>query len=175
VKSRRTLLAVGGLAAMCASAFVIAPAVAQAPAKLDMIGGVTVKPGKFVKDSQRFSPMNMAVKSGRTVRLRSRTDTPDPHTISFVRRSDLPKKPAEVFECEACGPFFAAHEANEETGDVGKPVVDVGATGVDQPGDSIFVPPDGTVRFDVTADAGRTLYYLCAIHPWMQGKFRVVR
>ena len=49
----------------------------------------------------------------------------------------------------------------------------MGKEGVDQAGDSIFVPPGGTVRFNVSAAAGRTLNYLCVIHPWMQGRLRV--
>jgi hypothetical protein len=176
LKSRRSLLVVAALAALAASALVIAPAVAQqAPknAKLRILGGVTVKPGKFVKDNQRFAPMRRAVRSGGTVRIINRSKAPDPHTISFVRRSQMPKTAQEVFECEACGPFFGAHEANEETGEVGKPVVDVGQPGVDQAGDSIFIPPGEGVRFDVSAARGTTLNYLCAIHPWMQGRLRV--
>jgi hypothetical protein len=31
-----------------------------------------------------------------------------------------------------------------------------------------------TVKFKVTAKAGTTLHYLCIIHPWMQGRFRVI-
>ena len=30
-----------------------------------------------------------------------------------------------------------------------------------------------TVTFKVTAKAGTTLRYLCIIHPWMQGSFKV--
>ena len=41
-------------------------------------------------------------------------------------------------------------------------------------GDSAFIAPDQkTFKFRVTADKGSTLYYYCAIHPWMQGKIRV--
>ena len=49
----------------------------------------------------------------------------------------------------------------------------VGAAGFDQPGDSIFVAPHGKMSFDVTAPAGTTLHFICAIHPWMQGRIRV--
>jgi plastocyanin len=174
-KSPRTMLALAATAALGASVLVIGPAGAQAPnqAKLQIVGGTTVKPGKFVKDNQRFAPRNRKVRSGGTVRLANKAKTQDPHTISLVRKSDLPNTPQETFECEACGPFFGAHQVNEETGDVGQPVVDVGEPGFDQPGDSMFVAPEAVVRFDVSADKGSTLYYLCAVHPWMQGKLRV--
>jgi hypothetical protein len=176
VKSRRSVLAVAVVAALAGSALVIAPAVAQAPkknVKIKLLGGITVKPGKFIKDDQRFGPRTKTVRSGGTVRIVYRATAPDPHTISFVRRSQLPKTAQETFECAACGPFFGAHEANEETGEVGKPVVDVGRPGVDQAGDSIYIPPEQGIRFDVSAPAGTNLSYLCAIHPWMQGKLRV--
>ena len=30
-----------------------------------------------------------------------------------------------------------------------------------------------TVRFAVSAAAGTTLHFICAIHPWMQGRIKV--
>ena len=172
--TRKGAAAVAVVAALGVSALAIGPAVAQGPTKqLKIVGNTVVKPGKFVKDNQRFVARNLTVRSGDTVRLRNRSKTEDPHTLSVVPRQALPNTVAEVFNCEACGPFFGAHQVDEETGNVGQPVVNVGEAGFDQPGDSIFVPPGGTVRFDVTADRGRTLYYLCAVHPWMQGKLRV--
>jgi plastocyanin len=175
VRSRKGIAAVAAVAALGASAVVIGPAGAQGggPAKLRVVGDTVVKPGKFVKDDQRFAPRNLQVRSGQTVRLRNRAKTEDPHTLSVVRRADLPRTAAETFNCEACGPFFGAHQVDQETGDVGVPVVNVGDEGFDRPGDSIFFGPGETVRFDVTADRGSTLHYLCAVHPWMQGKFRV--
>lgn len=175
MSSRSRMIGLAATAVLGASVVTIGSAGAQAPAtaKLEMVGGISVKPGKFIKDDQRFAPRNLAVRSGGQVRLANKTKTPDPHTISLVRRRDVPKTPAETFECEACGPFFEAHQVNEETGDVAVPVVDVGEEGFDRPGDSIFVAPDEVVRFDVSAEAGTRLYYLCAVHPWMQGKLRV--
>jgi plastocyanin len=175
LKSRRTMLALAATAALGASALAIGPALAQGPAqaKLKIVGGTTVKPGKFVKDTQRFAPSKRAVRSGGTVRLANKARTEDPHTLSLVRKSDLPSTPQTVFECEVCEPFFGAHDPNEETGEFGTPVVDVGEEGFDRPGDSVFVAPGETVRFDVSAPKGTTLYYLCAFHAWMQGKLRV--
>jgi hypothetical protein len=174
VKSVRTVLALGGVSALCASALVIAPAIAQAPnqAQMRIVGGVTMKPGQFLKDDQRFAGAR-EVRSGGSVRLVNKSKTEDPHTISLVKKSDLPRTAAEAFECAACEHFFMAHEVNEETGEPGKPVVDVGKPGFDQPGDSMVVAPGATVRFDVSADRGKTLFYLCGVHPWMQGKLRV--
>jgi hypothetical protein len=132
-------------------------------------GGEVFKPGQYVKDNQRFTPRVTTVKSGEKVTVRDRSTAGSPHTLSIVRKRQLP----DSFECAVCEQLFAAHEANEETGDVGKPLVNVGDAGFDQPGDSIFVPPGGKVSFQVTADDGENLNFLCAIHPWMQGKFKV--
>jgi hypothetical protein len=175
VRTLRVGIALAGAAALCASAATIAPAMTQAPktAKLSIVGGVQMKAGKFIRDDQRFAPRNLEVRSGGSVRLRNRAKTEDPHTISLVKKSDLPRTAQQAFNCEACGPFFGAHQVNEETGDVGVPVVNVGEQGFDQPGDSIFIAPGATVKFDVSADRGKSLYYLCAVHPWMQGKLRV--
>ena len=36
-----------------------------------------------------------------------------------------------------------------------------------------MAPGQKEAKFTVTADAGSTLYYFCAIHEWMQGKIGV--
>jgi plastocyanin len=72
-----------------------------------------------------------------------------------------------------------AHEANMETGEVGKALVEVGGeafdTGGDKAaaGDSIYLPPKGKVTFKVTAKKGTTLNFICAVHPWMIGTIKV--
>lgn len=138
-------------------------------AKLDIVGGQQFKAGHHAMDNQRFSKLVTTVRSGGTITLVNRAKTPDPHTFSLVKRSQLPNS----FDCKACGAFFGAHEVNEETNEPGKPLVDVGATGFDQPGDSVVIEPRGRVKLDVTAAKGKRLYFLCAIHPWMQGRIGV--
>jgi plastocyanin len=171
------MAAVAAVAAVGVSALVIGPAGAQGPApkKLRIVGTTTMQAGKFIKDNQRFAPRNLEVRSGQTVRLANKAKTEDPHTLTLMRRSDLPRTAAEAFNCDACNAVIGPHFGDEENGVPPQPVINVGDEGFDQPGDSIFVPPGGggTVRFDVTADRGTTLHYLCAFHPWMQGKFRV--
>ena len=157
------LVAVAGLC-------LVAAAPASALQRIDIVGKQVLKPGQFYKDTQRFAPRNVTVDSGEKVRVRNRAKSEEPHTLSLVKRRQLP----DSFDCPACGQIEASHEVNPETGEPGKPVVNVGSAGFDQPGDSIIINPGGDkVSFDVTADAGKTLYYLCIIHPWMQGKIRV--
>ena len=45
--------------------------------------------------------------------------------------------------------------------------------GIDGRLDTLWVLPGESVSAQVTAPAGSTLPYLCAIHPWMQGEIEV--
>ena len=61
--------------------------------------------------------------------------------------------------------------------------MNAGKAGFNQPGDSIVLPPAGGAaaakaqasksQLKITAPKGKTLYFICAIHPWMQGKVEV--
>jgi plastocyanin len=153
--------------------------------QLRIVGGVVVKPGKFVKDDQRFAPRVARIKSGTTVTLRNRAKTQDPHTISFVQERFLP----EQFETDAMGPLLAAHQVdptNQEAPpavlvvDNGQPLAQGATLNVDTmgddkvAGDSAFIAPgQKTFKFNLTARRGSELYYFCAVHPWMQGEIRV--
>jgi plastocyanin len=184
--NRRLTMAVAATTALGLAAGGVATAGAAAKKnEIDMVGGVSVKPGKFVKDDQRFAPRNAKVKSGATVTLRNKTKTEDPHTISFVQKRFLPKQ----FETAAFGPLMQAHQVdpNNEEAPPGVLIVDNGAPlaagatleadtmGDDKKaGDSAFIAPgQKTFKFKVTAEKGSKLFYFCAVHPWMQGKISV--
>jgi hypothetical protein len=171
--SRQIRVLLGAAAALGVIALTIGSATANSNAptkkKLAIVGHSVFKPGKLAFDNQRFSLTRFDIQSGGTVTLRNKAKTEDPHTISLVEKSQLPSS----FECEVCGEIFGAHGINEATGDIANPVVNVGAAGFDQPGDSLFVPPHGKVTFDVSAPTGTALYFMCAVHPWMQGRINV--
>lgn len=88
----------------------------------------------------RFRPGTLHIKHGATLTFREGPPQPpfafpegvDPHTLSIVRRADLPQTLRELV-------------TNDH--------------------------PVTTAR--VTAPAGTTLHYLCAVHSWMQGKLVV--
>jgi plastocyanin len=159
----------GAVVALSATYATVAGATAKSKApskqKLAIVGHSEFKVNKLAFDNQRFSMTTFAISSGGTVTLVNRARTTDPHTISLVKKSRLPK----TFDCDVCGDIFAAHTADGTEA----PVVDVGAPGFDQPGDSMFVAPHARVRFKVTAPAGTRLHFICAIHPWMQGAIKV--
>jgi hypothetical protein len=92
--------------------------------------------------------------------------------VTIVAQSDLPTTADEVFACQVCGDAFAAHfPAPPPAPPV--LVVDVGAAGLDAAGDSLLLFDDQSVSATVSAASGSTLFYLCAVHPWMQGQINV--
>jgi hypothetical protein len=179
--SRRKLtrVAVPALAVVIAAALVV-PALAQRPAPrqatLQAVGKVTFKANRFVRDGMRFNRDQVVLRRNGRLTLRDRTR--QPHTLSVVRRNQLPRNLRQMENCFGSGPcdeIAVAHGAiNPDTGeeqDPTTPLVNVGPAGFNQPGDSVLIPPRGRVNVEVT---GRNdLYYLCAIHPWMLGKIDV--
>jgi plastocyanin len=171
--TRRKTVALVATAALGVSALGVGAASAASKNRIDIVGGTTMKPGESVTDDQHFTPQDLEAKSGATIKLANKAKTEDPHTISLVKKSDLPKTAKQAFNCATCNAILGSHEVNEQTGDVGKPVVDVSQPGFDAPGDSAVIAPKQKISFKVTAKKGTTLYYLCAIHPWMQGSISV--
>ena len=156
--------------------------------------GVTVKVHeqmKFVinqysQDGMRFVPGTVTVKSGCTLTFEFATPgQSDPHSLSMVKESDLPKTTAQIENCEICRQIAAKHVKHP-----GQPpgpqnpilhwIVNAGEPGLDVPGDSIGIfeakgapPGHRSVTVPVSAPAGTTLYFICGMHPWMQGKIVV--
>jgi plastocyanin len=135
-------------------------------------GEITMERNRFFGFSYRFAPTTIEVPSGDTLTFDGSTFPLEPHTASIVRRQDLPATALESIRCGMggiCAAIIARHEAQG-------PIVEDDPDeeeGLDGPGDSLALPPDVAVSRTVTAPPGTTLYYLCAIHPWMQGMIRV--
>ena len=174
--SRRKLtrLAVPALAVLVAALLVV-PAVAQdRPAKATQtaVGGVKFVPNRSIADTMHFKKDSISIKKGGTLTLVDKTK--QPHSLSLVRKSQVPRRAAGVdacFERGPCGKLAVEHGAiNPETGEEQEPttpLVNAGKAGFNQPGDSVLIPPGGRTKVKVTS-AG-PLYYICAIHPWMLG------
>ena len=153
--------------------------------EIRIVGGTKVKPGHYLKDDVRFTPLNTTVKSGSVVKLLNRGTDPAPHTISFIKKRYLPK----MFETPVDAKLREAHQVdpnNEEAPpgalvvDNGQPVPPGEMLEVDTmftptvAGDSAFIAPgQKSFKFRVTAKKGSRLYFYCAVHPWMQGKLKV--
>ncbi len=173
---RRTL-GIGALAVLVAAA--AAPTVAgkvttTSKPRVNAVGGPSMVPNRYVKDGFRFNRDVYRVRSGATVTLTNKTR--EPHTLSIVKKSQVPRTLAGMDKCFSpngvCGAIGEAHGATEESPPT-IPLVNVGREGFNTAGDSTLLDPRGKVKFKVTASRGRSLYFLCALHPWMSGKFAV--
>ncbi len=105
------------LAVLC-SALVAVPAGAQSSNTIVVKGGAVMKPGKMIVDNMRFTPMSREVKSGRTVRIDNRTR--QPHTLSIVKKSDLPRNAKQMeafYKGPIMGQFMQAHEVDPNNED----------------------------------------------------------
>jgi hypothetical protein len=173
--------AIAALAILVAAAVAV-PALAAAPRNVTVkaIGKVTMIPNRSVTDSMRFDRDVFTIQKGGKVTLVDRTKAP--HSWSVVRRGQVPSTLRQVEACFGKGPcddLAVAHGAvNPDTGEEQEPttpLVNVGKEGFNRPGDSVLMPPGGRTSVKITADAGSTLNMICALHPWMQNKVKVVR
>jgi plastocyanin len=125
----------------------------------------------------RFSPGNSTVKSGASVTIDHADKTDEPHTLTIVEASERPSDVEEVFSCGEPGTL-----CDEAFNAFGPQIVDeskaqfvniAGGAGLDGRLDTVWLPPGTSISVDVTAPAGTTLAYFCAIHAWMQGTIKV--
>ena len=126
-----------------------------------------------------YTPAHLRVASGSTVAFAnvSGKQSGEPHTVSVVaalpgaahrtRRAHLRRARHGVrrhprrAQPERRLPT-AVHAAGQQ-----------GRNGLDQPGDSRLLTPGATAYAKVSAPAGTTLHYICAIHAWMQATITV--
>ena len=173
--------AIGAVAILVAAAVAV-PALAAAPrtAVVNTVGGAKMVPNRSITDSMHFKQDVVTVQTGGKIKLVDRTKAP--HTFSVVKRGQVPGNLRQMDACFGKGPcdeLAIAHGAiNPDTGeeqDPTTPLVNVGKDGFNTPGDSVLIPPGGKTSVKVSAPAGSTLNMICAIHPWMQNKVKVVK
>jgi plastocyanin len=166
-----TLVAVAGVAVGSA---VAASGGAPKVDKLKIVGGTKVKPGFYVQDMLRYTPYKSTVKAGGTISITAAKSglTEGPHTFSLVKKSELPTTAKAINNCKVCLQIAQEQGADPNSqAPPTHPLVD-GGDGFNKPHDSVFF--DGTpLKLKVTAKKGTTLYYMCAIHAWMQGSIVV--
>jgi plastocyanin len=110
-----------------------------------------------------------------------------PHTFSLVTKGSLPKTPNARKNCftpkHICMSVAKWHGFNPKTEKITINPAKAGAEGwstlgsTSKKGDSWFTEKKGdSLTQQVTADPATTgtLYFFCAIHPWMQGKTTVL-
>jgi plastocyanin len=178
-------IVVAALAPFAASAATASPHAAGVTIKVTDKGQTYVI-NKSVTDKMYFSPGSSSVKSGAMLTFTYDGKPEDePHTLSVVAHRDLPMTNAQINACSdnrsrVCNAIAAGHLKNpnaEPTSakDIAHWIVDKGQTGLDGPGDSLLIwgAAHRSISIRVTAPAGTTLYFFCAVHPWMHGKLVV--
>jgi len=170
------LIAAGGTAAVSASG---AGTAQDAPdtAVVKQKAGFGFKPNRYIKDKLRFNKDVYTVQSGGTLRVVNTQPDEGPHTVSIVKKKDLPNS----FNCPVCDKLGEAHGADPNSDAPPKFEFVENGKGQNQPAD-FNKPGDSGVtgekkgdKFEVkvTAPAGKTLHFMCIIHPWMQAKLKV--
>ncbi|HEY4429131.1 MAG TPA: hypothetical protein VGN08_13080 [Solirubrobacteraceae bacterium] len=176
---RALVAAILGIVLLAAAGSALAAA-GKAPRKAKVLikGSETVVPNAYLKIGFHFDAGTVPIRSGGTVTLTNLTK--DGHTLSIVKGSQVPRTIGQIQNCIVCGAIAKSHGINFEGPPTEGPppilAVNTGAPGFDAPGDSVVIAPKGRgapVSFKVTAKPGTTLSFICAFHPWMQGRFLV--
>jgi hypothetical protein len=110
-----------------------------------------------------------------------------PHTFSLVTKGSIPKTKKAIGTCftpkKICFAIAQWHGFNPKTEKITKNPAKAGPAGwstmgtaTGAKGDSWFSgeTKGGHFSQEVTATAGTTLYFMCAIHPFMHGQIKVV-
>jgi plastocyanin len=167
---------------------VIAAAVPALPAVGATSSGVVVKAfggekyaiNRYAQEDMRFKPGTIRVKSGELLTFEYGDREMEPHTLTIVPKALLPKTAAQIDQCSVCRRYATPHLKNPhappgEGNPIAHWVLNKGQAGLDEVGDSVAIQPGAhkKISIRVTAPAGTTLYFICAVHPWMQGRIQV--
>ena len=139
-------------------------------------GGEQFVPNAKIQSTLKFTPGRITINSGETLTLEKSDSTAEPHTLSIVNKDEVPADIDAVFGCgepgTVCDDVFSAF-GGEPSGPTFVDAAGTG-TGIDGRLDSLFVAaPGDSISAPVTAPSGSTLYFICAIHAWMQGEIDV--
>jgi hypothetical protein len=183
-KSWRTA-AIAPLAALALLVAIVVPGLATAETPMAMPGEpvTTLEIKMEGKKMGFFGPKT--VHEGEVLRIVNGTmpSMVGPHTFSLVTKSSLPTTAKQRKECFTPGKICMgiAHWYGLKGEELPKvPLVEAGKEGWDtmgtasKKGDSYFFAKKGeSVEQVVSAKAGTTLYFICAVHAFMQGSIKV--
>lgn len=177
-----------GLAAVTAVA-AFGPGLASGAGASPTAPTTSATPTVFIKDGKgglRFVAPKTVI-AGQELRVLNTTNPKEigPHTFSLVTESSIPKTPKARQICFTKGHICKAIASWHGVKGKGKPTINpatAGAEGWDTEGslttngDSWFTgtKPNASIVQRVSAPAGTTLHFMCAIHPWMHGSITVL-
>ena len=168
--------------ALSATGVAVAAKTHSAPAKatIKVSQKLKMKPNRYVQDGLRWDKDVYHVRSGGTLHIVNTVATEGPHTFSVVKKSQLPRTAAQALNCRICGKIAQelGVNPNDENSQPQFQYVENGVgtntpPNVDRPGDTGLTGPGQkgeSIDLKVTAKKGTTLYFLCALHPWMEAK-----
>ena len=184
MKRSRVLSVVAGVGlALGATGVAVSVSSAQTGSSVTVTAVQTIKmkPNRYLQDGLRWNRDVYRVRSGGTLTARNAAPMAGPHTLTAVRRSDLPRTAAQVFRCQICERLGQAHGAPQD--EEGPPTFPFLENGVgqatppvfDRVGDSASIGPrrGDRVSMRVGARRGTRLYLICLIHPWQQARLDV--
>src|SRR3954452_23398715 len=111
MKNRRLLAGVAGL---CLVVGVTGVAVAAVPSRTTVKQSTSFKfvPNRYIQDGLRFNKDVYKVKSGGTVNFVFTVTDEGPHTLTVVKKKDVPKTPRTIFNSPALNKLAMAHGAD---------------------------------------------------------------
>jgi hypothetical protein len=184
----RILLAAVPLAALVTALLASGSAAAETPAPAPVAGKSVVKIVLTGKKLAFEAPET--VYEGEQLEVLNETNPRQvgPHTFSLVEKGTIPKTKNAQKSCftpgHICLSIAKWHGFNPKTEKISINPVEAGPEGWStlgnnkgKKGDSWFTgeTKKGThFSQEVTAKAGTTLYFVCAVHPWMHGSIKVL-
>lgn len=181
--SRAASLRLAGILALVASAsLVLVPTLASGATETNPATTVYIKDGK--KGLRFVAPEFVNTGEELTVVNETNARKVGPHTLSLVQPSLVPKTRNARQRCftpkHICMAIAHWHGV-KGNGPVKQNPAKAGEPGWDtmgsltKKGDSWFtgVKPNASFTQTVSAPAGTTITFMCAIHPWMHGKIEV--
>ncbi len=148
-----------------------------------ILGDNSVRINQRVVSSYHFGPSTIRVRPGATVTFENIGPCSVPfdcaHTISIVNKAQLPVSVAQVFAClfdqpgTVCDAISSVHFPQGPGGPaIGRANVTGEPSGF-HGANSLLISHGQTLEVIITAEAGATIHYMCAIHPWMQANIIV--
>jgi hypothetical protein len=181
--SQRKLLVGFATLGLVAGGSAVAMAAGSAPkhTTINAVTSVKFKINRYVQDGTRWQNDVYHVKAGGTISIVNLAASDGPHTFSVVKKSDLPRTTKQIAACRICLTIAKDHGATPGSNKPPRFLFVNNGKGtntppnVDRPIDSAFIRPKqhAKVTLKVTAKPGTTLYFICAIHPWMHAKLVV--
>lgn len=189
--SPRALIAAGAAAGLVAAAFAGGAPAAAGGGATEAAAAAAAPSTVSMRFDRRRGPHftgSTTVTAGAPLRIRNLSDPEKigPHTFTLVAANAVPRSQKAMKTCftpgKLCMTVAIAHEFDEKTEKINRPLVEAGQPGWDKrfsrtvrKGDSWFTEKKGeTFEQPVAARAGTVLRYFCAVHPEMQGKIKVV-